>query len=786
MYYRTSSIMLNTGQKSGNACDIFIAQPDAHKESLVGKLFILIEIESEKSEALKVINFLVNNINYNYYQNEKVILRERIESLKVEHIFETSLAKSNKDLVDFLSQEKVKISPYAFNITVAVIHEDNIHFSTVGKNKNLLIYQDKVDDKPTDANEEIEYRITEVSENKERKVRQISLTKLFTEVTSGRVPANGYFLLANEALSEYLSNKQLINIITKLPPAGAATQIKNTLEQINVFVSFLGIIIKNSTAPEKAPEMEETTEDTPSPESGFDPLTGLNSTEQKTEKILSPSGVINFSEWGGKIKQGLLSATGFISGKFTSGSKTTSRSKAKLLPLKDKVFFKKRDSQYSWSKLTLIAKRVGSVLFKLTSYAFKTLYQTLSDKQKMKNIGGNIKDLPRNVSIKGKKSIDRLRGLDKKHIAILLIIVIIFIAFFTSLIIANKQNNEEERQENIAQLTADIRKNQDEIEANLLYDNDKGAKELITENKELFDELLSEAEGPELQKEYQDIWDKHDEQIKRLKKATELEGANQIVNTQEIASDASPVNLILAGDSLFAGDASGETVYRVNAKGEDSYAITGAGSLMAELSYPALRDDLIYYLNNDNILQLDSGSDELESNNIEFPENKNDIVAMETYSNFIYLLNTTNNQIHKYTKSAGSFVGRTDWIEEEVDLSGAVDLGIDGSIYILFRDGGVEKYQLNRKQDFELDSIEPAFQEATRIQVSPEADEGYIYILEPVNNRIGVFNKEGDFQMQYQDSGFTDIRDFVVDEQNKMIYILNGSQIYSVEAEHLE
>jgi hypothetical protein len=131
-------------------------------------------------------------------------------------------------------------------------------------------------------------------------------------------------------------------------------------------------------------------------------------------------------------------------------------------------------------------------------------------------------------------------------------------------------------------------------------------------------------------------------------------------------------------------------------------------------------------------------------------------------------------------------VGRTDWIEEEVDLSGAVDLGIDGSIYILFRDGGVEKYQLNRKQDFELDSIEPAFQEATRIQVSPEADEGYIYILEPVNNRIGVFNKEGDFQMQYQDSGFTDIRDFVVDEQNKMIYILNGSQIYSVEAEHLE
>ncbi len=155
MYYRASSIMLNTGQKASNACDIFIAQPDSHKESLAGKLFILIEIESEKSEALKIINFLINNINHNYYQSEKVILRERIESLKIEHIFETALAKSNKDLVDFLSQEKIKISPYAFNITIAIIHEGNIHFSTVGKNKSLLIYQDKINN----DNQVSEYKI---------------------------------------------------------------------------------------------------------------------------------------------------------------------------------------------------------------------------------------------------------------------------------------------------------------------------------------------------------------------------------------------------------------------------------------------------------------------------------------------------------------------------------------------------------------------------------------------------------------------------------------------------
>ena len=51
--YKIAQLILTPGQKTDNSCDIFIAQPDAEKEALVGKLFIMIEVSGKKTSALK-------------------------------------------------------------------------------------------------------------------------------------------------------------------------------------------------------------------------------------------------------------------------------------------------------------------------------------------------------------------------------------------------------------------------------------------------------------------------------------------------------------------------------------------------------------------------------------------------------------------------------------------------------------------------------------------------------------------------------------------------------------
>ena len=94
--YKIAPISILPSKKIKLLSEIYISQVDAEKENLAGKLFALIEIGNENKDNIKIINFLINRINQNYYQNDKMILREKIYSLKPEHIFEAALAKTNK------------------------------------------------------------------------------------------------------------------------------------------------------------------------------------------------------------------------------------------------------------------------------------------------------------------------------------------------------------------------------------------------------------------------------------------------------------------------------------------------------------------------------------------------------------------------------------------------------------------------------------------------------------------------------------------------------------------
>jgi hypothetical protein len=159
---------------------------------------------------------------------------------------------------------------------------------------------------------------------------------------------------------------------------------------------------------------------------------------------------------------------------------------------------------------------------------------------------------------------------------------------------------------------------------------------------------------------------------------------------------------------------------------------------------------------------------------------------MASYANNIYLLDTGNNQIYKYQKQAEAFSSEREWLQEQVDLTNAIDLAIDGNIYILNKNGEIKKYLQGEEVELGMNAPEPPFQQASKIKVSETMNEGYIYVLEPKQNRLVIFNKEGKFLMQYKDSGFSDLKDMAIDEKNKKIYLLNADSVYRIKAKHLE
>lgn len=795
MYHKIASLMLNSAQNTSPASDIFISQPDANKEALAGKLFALIEINSKKSEALKIINFLVNTLNHNYYQNEKIILRERISALKVEHIFEAALAKTNKELAEFLEKEKIKINPSAFSITVGIVYENELHFSNIGKNRALLFYRhrEEIKNDPRHGknisreNAEVKYRVADIGQNskyssppsnshdkdgdKEKKPqpKAVNATKVFSNVISGSLPSGGYFFVANETLPEYLSNKQLTEIITKLSPSGAMEQIKNILGNINAYVSFLGILIKNTT---DVKSLSAETRDEVTEVSAQNSISNLNSTEEKTEKLLTPSGIINFK----KILAIPIGALGKIKEAPMMGYN-------KNIFIKDKIFFKKKQTWAVGKKIFLFLRDILANLLNLFFYIFKIC----TNKQQAKEFLGTTKKGIQNKQEKIIKNIKNtwfwFNSLNKRNKIILFAVCVCLVVLIANVSYINLKNKRVAGETALNELKKTVEQKQNQIDANLLYSNENGAKKILDELTGLLEQIPQDTrEGKDY---YEEIIGKYNQHLETIRHVVKIDNASEIANFSNLNSKAEASNIILSNNKIFSGDSGQKTIYTLNLEDNSVTAIADLGQPINYLKYSfGDNGNNIYYLNDTSIINLDTETNKLSSLTIDLPGEAQNITATANYNNKYYFISKEDSQIYRYTKSGDNFSGKEKWTTGKEKLSDPVSLSIDGQIYVLESNGRVIKYLKGEKQDFNLEEVSPSFTVAKKIYVSPDLE--YIYILEPTNKRLVIFDKTGKFLSQYQFTNLDDLKDFTVDEKTKKIYLLNKTSVYTIDATHFK
>ena len=149
----------------------------------------------------------------------------------------------------------------------------------------------------------------------------------------------------------------------------------------------------------------------------------------------------------------------------------------------------------------------------------------------------------------------------------------------------------------------------------------------------------------------------------------------------------------------------------------------------------------------------------------------------------MYCLAPKNKQIIRFNKSTNKFTDAVSWINDDVDLTEAISMDIDGNIYILKNNGELLKFIKGKKENFELGMVEPALTNANKIISSVE--QKYIYILDIVGKRLLVFDKSGKFINQYVSNKFNNLKDFTVDETAKKIYFLNNTSVLLINAKHL-
>lgn len=766
MFNKLSSFVLNSN-KSNGLSEVFVAQPDAQKERLAGKIFLLTEFSGRKNEGREIFDFLVSSLEENYYEDEKILLREKLEDLKVENIFEAALTKTNLAFNDFLEEKKIRLNSGKDNLTIGVVFENKLHFANFGKNRALLVYRHKdfyeIINVETNAFEKESPKIDYNEESENKKLPKNP--KIFSSVISGEVPKNAYFLFTSESLPEYVSEKEMINIITKLPPSSAASQIRNMLEKINNFVPFFGLIIKSASELDVREMQIENIE----AKNAHESISSLNRTEKKTEEMLSSHGFVNWS----KIKNRFQEIKKEKFGKFEKTSKIVRQSQEEengpiisVLP----------DSEIGLVRSLSSVKKDKQLLKE--RFSFKKGGLAITSK-----ISNN---LPK-FSVPGKEFFSNLglmlsRKLGKKAVPIFSLSLLLVIAIlFTSIYLTNKNNKNQEIRAEFERLSAEIENQQSSIESRLLYNNFEGAGEILKSMKASLESL------PQKTKEQQEFYSRLSKQLEetqeKIYKISRLNNGELVADLSEL----NPVKIVWASDSLIV--LSDKGFYDLNKDFLDSSSKDISSLSLKELSadfsmfnpqYVGDRNSLFLF-NGEKLAKVDLKTKTETVSSITFPLEKDEIKSFKTFlsTDRLYLLNANKNDIAFSNKAGASYNAEASWLKEATNLQSGVDMIIDGSVFVLHNNALVEKYYTGTKETYSSIALEPL---STGFEKIIEAN-GNLYLFNSSEKRLAVIKKEDGFLLaQYIFDGLDEVNDFAISGQNE-IFIRSGSKIFKFKTE---
>ena len=323
---------------------------------------------------------------------------------------------------------------------------------------------------------------------------------------------NSYFFFTSEALPEYLSNKEIISVITKLPPIVATEQIKNMLGKINAYVPFLGVLIKNTIGLNVSETKEEVEETLIMPSRALT----LDSTEQKTEKLLAPAGLINLNKiikhTQGLFKHDSSQQNNQIKKTYRSEEekpasainldlgrvKSLNLARADSFLVKEKIFFKKKP---------------GDFVLKLKNI-FQVIVQIFN---------------PQNWLSLIIKSKNWFRALNKKNSLLFGGLILVIIIFFGSIIFTNIQSKNKKAQAEFKNLATQIENQENSIDAHLLYNDNDGARADLIAAQSLISSLPREKSDQKIV--YDQLENKLKEQsekIQKLVKVTQVEKTNDL------------------------------------------------------------------------------------------------------------------------------------------------------------------------------------------------------------------------------------------------------------------
>ena len=161
------------------------------------------------------------------------------------------------------------------------------------------------------------------------------------------------------------------------------------------------------------------------------------------------------------------------------------------------------------------------------------------------------------------------------------------------------------------------------------------------------------------------------------------------------------------------------------------------------------------------------------------------VTMASSYVGNLYLLDPSKNQILRYIASAeGVWSSSNTYFlpNVNVDLSSAVDIAVDGDVWVLRADGSIWRFTGGKLNDFTPRDLETPLSKSTSLFTSKET--AWLYVADAGNQRIVQFDKvTGKFVRQFKPrsdtrDAFNALKVIAADETSKKFFMINGNQAY--------
>lgn len=228
-----------------------------------------------------------------------------------------------------------------------------------------------------------------------------------------------------------------------------------------------------------------------------------------------------------------------------------------------------------------------------------------------------------------------------------------------------------------------------------------------------------------------------------------------------------------SGGTIFILDKGGQRIVSVDISTKKSLVVAGPSVLSSPQTLAAY-ETKVFVLEGDGIYEVDSGPVKVIDKT--WPGD----TFIAAFAGNIYVMDKSGNQIYRYQGQNNTFPVKENWLSAgtNVDFSGAVQMIVDGSIYILYPNSKILKFSQGSPQVFSLKGITPNIGRVDAIYASPENQ--YLYLLDRAGSRVVVTDKKGNYKAQYVDPLISSAINLVASEADKKIILLTGDKLFSM------